>query len=135
MTEDVPSLGETPSSFHRGTGHPAGPSLLSPCPGCVCGFLSSRGALLGLAVMVGRAWGPWVRQGRRPEPTALQQPASAPPLEPSACPAPRRAPPPLSQRRAGQFSVGTVNASALVGQRVSLQPLASGLSGRTWPWP
>lgn len=88
MTEDVPSLGETPSSFHRGTGHPAGPSLLSPCPGCVCGFLSSRGALLGRGSDGGRAWGPWVRQGRRPEPTALQQPASAPPLEPSACPAP-----------------------------------------------
>lgn len=88
MTEDVPSLGETPSSFHRGTGHPAGPSLLSPCPGCVCGFLIRGVHFWDVAVMVGRAWGPWVRQGRRPEPTALQQPASAPPLEPSACPAP-----------------------------------------------
>lgn len=86
VTEDVPSPGKTSSSFHRGTGSPAGPSLLSLCPGCVCGVLSLSDSW-DMAVMVRRAWGPWVRQGPRPEPTALRQAPSPPPLKPSARPA------------------------------------------------
>lgn len=104
MTEDVPSLGETPSSFHRGTGHPAGPSLLSPCPGCVCGFLSSRGALLGLAVMVGGRGGPGLGRGADRSPRPYSSPPPLHPWNPAPALRPARTTTPLPEESRPVFS-------------------------------